>query len=216
MHRLGAMVLSGEWAEMRGQGRAALHLLEFAGRGGCADALALAGHAIAAAAAGGRIAGIETPVYLEKDDDIAAATANAGADTGAGAGAGGGHSGDGVGRRRQQVARSRKEEAHAWQFYHTAAMYGSIDAHAALGRRYLIGATERKRLLSFAMPFSTKTRILSCQNTGRVETERRFCFCRRRDDTLCTPRALEARGGDPGGRRDGTLLPGGEDRCGSD
>ena len=65
MHRLGAMVLSGEWAEMRGQGRAALHLLEFAGRGGCADALALAGHAIAAAA-GGRIAGIETPVYLEK------------------------------------------------------------------------------------------------------------------------------------------------------
>ena len=66
MHRLGAMVLSGEWAEMRGQGRAALHLLEFAGRGGCADALALAGHAIAAAAAGGRIAGIETPVYLEK------------------------------------------------------------------------------------------------------------------------------------------------------
>ena len=66
MHRLGSMVLSGEWAEMRGQGRAALHLLEFAGRGGCADALALAGHAIAAAAAGGRIAGIETPVYLEK------------------------------------------------------------------------------------------------------------------------------------------------------
>eukprot|EP01046_Picozoa_sp_COSAG06_P018281 COSAG06_NODE_1266_length_10061_cov_8.409958_9_plen_73_part_00 len=60
------MALSGEWAEMRGQGRAALHLLEFAGRGGCADALALAGHAIAAAAAGGRIAGIETPVYLEK------------------------------------------------------------------------------------------------------------------------------------------------------
>ena len=32
-----------------------------------------------------------------------------------------------------------KEQVHAWQFYHTAAMYGSIDAHAALGRRYLIG-----------------------------------------------------------------------------
>ena len=84
MHRLGSLVLDHSWAEMRGQGRAALALLEFAGRGGCADALALAGHAVAAG-----IVGTQTQP--------------------------------------------------AWQFYHAAAMYGSVDAHAALGRRYLVG-----------------------------------------------------------------------------
>ena len=94
MHRLGSLVLTGEWTEMRGQGRAALHLLEFAGRGGCADALALAGHAVAAGIA-----------VIERRTDSG----------------------------------SEYQNMHAWQFYHAAAMYGSIDAHAALGRRYLVG-----------------------------------------------------------------------------
>ena len=60
MHRLASLVFTGEWAEMRGDGNAALELLEFAGRGGCADALALAGHVIAA----GMIAHVDLPVVL--------------------------------------------------------------------------------------------------------------------------------------------------------
>lgn len=32
MHRLGSLVLTGEWSDMRGMGSEALHLLEFAGK----------------------------------------------------------------------------------------------------------------------------------------------------------------------------------------
>eukprot|EP01045_Picozoa_sp_COSAG04_P029855 COSAG04_NODE_5014_length_1781_cov_1.618906_1_plen_575_part_10 len=95
MHRFGSLVLTGELASLRSDksALAAVELLEFAGRGGCGDALALAGHALAAGM-GGAPAGTS------------------------------GH----------QLAQHR-----AAQLYVSAALLGSLDAHAALGRRYLVG-----------------------------------------------------------------------------